>query len=708
MPQIHRVPRLAVAAALTALASCGGGDITVPPTTGTLQITTSTSGTEQDADGYSVQIDAGPAQPIGTGATLSVADLAVGDHTVQLSGVAANCTVSGENPRTVSVTAGGSATVGFTVTCAPSTGGLTVTAATSGPGSDPDGYVVSLDGTDRGVLGVNATLEVTAIPPGDHVVGLGGLAANCQVQGENLRTVTVTAGASAAVQYSISCTTPPSGAGTLRITAATTGAGTDPDGYTFTVDGGASNPIAANATVALANIAPGPHTVQLGGVAGNCAVQGTNPQPVTIAAGATVNVNFAVTCAATTVSIQLTTATTGSGLDADGYTFAIDGGSSQTVGINATLPLDGLAPGPHSIALGGIAPNCHLDGDNPRTVQAAAGVTVRFELSCLGPDALIAFFSNGLGLAAIFVVRPDGADPRNLTPAGESEFGPVWSPDGRRLLFMKTDDLFVMDAQGGNRVKLADGSFGIAEYRWSPNGQMIAYVDTRQVGDNFINELWVMQSDGGGKRKLTTATSPTWAPDSRRIAYLNPSGQVRVINVDGTGDAAVTGPTVQAIEPAWSPDGSRIAFVSTVGESAKHIFLINRDGSGQVDLTPAGGDEQSPRWSPDGSRIVFTINEAGGLGSDVAVMNRNGSGRQNLTNRSGFDVGPDWSPDGTRIVYYSGADGDSEIFVINSDGSGPINVSNRPDTDENSPDWNGQGSAAASHLASQLELRRKR
>jgi len=708
MPQIHRLPRLALAAALSAGVSCGGGDITVPPTTGTLQITTSTSGTEQDADGYSVQIDAGPAQPIGVGATLSVADLAAGDHTVQLSGVASNCTVSGENPRTVSVTGGGSATVSFTVTCAPSTGGLTVTVTTSGPGSDPDGYIVSLDGADRGVLGVNATLEVSAIPPGDHVVGLGGLAANCQVQGENLRTVTVTAGASAAVQYSISCTTPPSGAGTLRITAATTGAGTDPDGYTFTVDGGASSPIAANATVALPNIAPGPHTVQLGGVAGNCAVQGINPQPVTIPDGATANVTFAVTCAPATVSIQLTTVTTGSGLDADGYTVAVDGGSSQTVGINATLPLNGLAPGPHGIALAGIAPNCHLDGDNPRTVQAAAGATVRFELNCLGSDALIAFFSNGLGLAAIFVVRPDGSNARSLTPAGESEFGPVWSPDGRRILFVKTDDLFVMNAQGGGRAKLADGSFGIAEYRWSPNGQMIAYVDTRQVGDNFLNELWVMRADGSGKRKLTTATSPSWAPDSRRVAYLNPTGQVRVISADGTGDAAVTSPAIRASEPAWSPDGSRIAFVSTVGESAKHIFLINPNGSGLVDLTPAGGDEQSPTWSPDGSRIAFGLNEAGGLGSDIAVMNRDGGGRRNLTNRPGFDVGPDWSPDGARIVYYSSADGDTEILVINSEGGGPLNVSNRPDTDESSPDWNGQGSAAASQLASQLELRRKR
>jgi len=65
MPLLHRFPRLTFALTVSARAvGCGGGEgVTVPPTTGTLEITTSTSGAEQDADG-SGRKRPGTSQPI--------------------------------------------------------------------------------------------------------------------------------------------------------------------------------------------------------------------------------------------------------------------------------------------------------------------------------------------------------------------------------------------------------------------------------------------------------------------------------------------------------------------------------------------------------------------------------------------------------------------------------------------------------------------
>ena len=54
---------LVAGAAFTAL-SCGGGDLTPPPTSGSVTITTSTTGPESDADGYAVTIDGGTETPI--------------------------------------------------------------------------------------------------------------------------------------------------------------------------------------------------------------------------------------------------------------------------------------------------------------------------------------------------------------------------------------------------------------------------------------------------------------------------------------------------------------------------------------------------------------------------------------------------------------------------------------------------------------------
>jgi hypothetical protein len=281
-------------AAFSAVA-CSSDSLTTPGTT-SLEITTSTSGTELDADGYTVQVDAGAAQTIGASASMQRTDLSPGDHTVQLGGMALNCSVTGDNPRTVSVAAGQTATVSFAVTCGPTTGGLEVTSTTTGPSPDADGFTVTVDGAERGTLGASGAVNVDGLTGGNHVVGISGVAANCQVQGDNPRTVIIAPGTPSSVPFTVTCTAPPAGAGTLRVKTATTGADLDPDGYTLSVDGGKAQPIGVNGTAVLANIAGGTHSVKLTGAASNCTIQGANPRSASVSAGATVEVSFTVTC----------------------------------------------------------------------------------------------------------------------------------------------------------------------------------------------------------------------------------------------------------------------------------------------------------------------------------------------------------------------------------------------------------------------------
>ena len=71
-----------------ALAACGGGESLTGPTTGTLEVASTTSGAELDPDGYTVQIDAEPAQGIGIAGTIRTTGVAPGTHTVELGGLA--------------------------------------------------------------------------------------------------------------------------------------------------------------------------------------------------------------------------------------------------------------------------------------------------------------------------------------------------------------------------------------------------------------------------------------------------------------------------------------------------------------------------------------------------------------------------------------------------------------------------------------------
>src|SRR3954471_13107497 len=114
-----------------AIVACSSDDsVNVPSQSGFLEITTTTTGTEIDPDGYAVQVDAQDGGTVGSSATMQI-DVPPGDHTVQLTGLAPNCSVSGENPRQVSVTTGATATVDFAVTCSASSGS-SWTAMTSG------------------------------------------------------------------------------------------------------------------------------------------------------------------------------------------------------------------------------------------------------------------------------------------------------------------------------------------------------------------------------------------------------------------------------------------------------------------------------------------------------------------------------------------------------------------------------------------------
>src|SRR5207253_6788581 len=113
-----------------------------------------------------------------TGTWLELGRAAAGPM-VALS-VASNCTVSGANPRTVSVPAGGTGHADFTIDCAPTTGELVVTTATTGANL-PAGYTVTVD--DRlQAIGINDRMTFPALAAGVHPAALS-VASNCPVSG---------------------------------------------------------------------------------------------------------------------------------------------------------------------------------------------------------------------------------------------------------------------------------------------------------------------------------------------------------------------------------------------------------------------------------------------------------------------------------------------------------------------------------------------
>jgi Tol biopolymer transport system component/CubicO group peptidase (beta-lactamase class C family) len=294
----------------------------------------------------------------------------------------------------------------------------------------------------------------------------------------------------------------------------------------------------------------------------------------------------------------------------------------------------------------------------------------------------IAFTSGiGPGPSPLYVANADGSGQRWLTLNAWIS-GPVWSPDGRTIVFESLRDgngeIYVVNAGGSGQRRLTRNPARDFAPAWSPDGRRIAFVRDR-VRDRGPGrprthkpEVYVMNADGSRQSRLVRrGRQPLWSPDGRRLAFTRGQGggSVYVVNVDGGRERNVTRGPVRDF--AWSPDGRRIAFDSA-RDGNSEIYVVDSDGGGLRRLTRNAGPDLAPAWSPDGRRIAF----AGSRG--IHVMNADGSGQRNLMRKPTRDFAPTWSPDGRRIAFGSRRDGNAEIYVMNADGSGQRNLTRSP------------------------------
>lgn len=391
---------------------------------GDLSVTVTTTGSDQDPDGYSVTVDGTLTQTVATNGSVTFTGLAEGNHSVELTGLAGNCTVSGSNPQTASVPFAATGTATFTVNCAARTGTLDVTTATTGDDLDPDGYTITVDGTQSRSIGINATVTFTGLTEGDHAVQLTGVINNCTVTSANPDTVTVPFNGSAATSFSVTCS---DRTGDLTVTTNTTGVDLDPNGYTVSVDGAQNQTIATNGSVTFTGLAEGLHTITLTGIAGNCTLSGINPRQANVPFQGTGTSTFDLTCTQRLGNLGVTTRTTGTDLDPDGYTVTVDGSVSQSVAINATTTFQGLTEGNHSVELTGLAGNCSVTSTNPVTANVPfnATATTSFDVNCVNRTGNldVTTVSTGVDIDPDgYSVAVDGGTPQAILANGTVSF----------------------------------------------------------------------------------------------------------------------------------------------------------------------------------------------------------------------------------------------------------------------------------------------
>jgi WD40 repeat protein len=415
-----------------------------------------------------------------------------------------------------------------------STGGLALVTRTAGIQTDDDGYTIMVDGAAHGSIGPNDSLTVADVSPGSHAVALSDIEFNCATLGQFTRTVSVSAGAEAVVNYSVAC----DAASRSRI--AVVG---DQIGFQ------------AFFAVLLMN-ADGSEAVSLTDSLGAVSREKGGLQPP-----------FSWSTDGNRVAFTRFDdglyATTG---DGTGVVRLADRGRAPLWSADGRkIAFLAKAPGSESCCWDIFV--AESDGSAVTQVTDGLGHQQYYDFAANG--SLLVTVNDPTTPTALVFIRPDGTGRRELAPPGLCCFlEPSLSPDGTRVAYFAYPE-----AQGSNGpgyeiyVSPTDASGGTVDVSnnpgddwrpvWSPDGTRIAFVS----------------ADAGG----------SFGP-----------GSLHAVNADGTGQVTLT-PEDNVYGYAWSPDGTRIAYSSGV-TGVVHVYVANADGSGRTDITP-NSERTLPTWT---------------------------------------------------------------------------------------------------------------
>jgi dipeptidyl aminopeptidase/acylaminoacyl peptidase len=267
------------------------------------------------------------------------------------------------------------------------------------------------------------------------------------------------------------------------------------------------------------------------------------------------------------------------------------------------------------------APTLHPDGD-------------RAVVSVLRPS-----FDDDEYVGGLWSVPLDGAGPRRIT-RGHRDTEPRFSPDGRLLGFLRAEkggksQLHVVAATGGEPVALTDAPLGVGAPTWAPDSRRLAYV-ARVPEEGRYGTDEDVKADAEPPRHITTLR---YRFDG--VGFTNDRRQhVFVVDVPDLDDADTDG--AEASEPqarqvtagdydhtavAWSPDGSLLAIVAARHERRDRdlrsdLHVCAPDGSGWRTVTRTTlGHSPQVEFSPDGQTLWFLAGDLGADGVDFVAAN---------------------------------------------------------------------------------------
>jgi dipeptidyl aminopeptidase/acylaminoacyl peptidase len=298
-------------------------------------------------------------------------------------------------------------------------------------------------------------------------------------------------------------------------------------------------------------------------------------------------------------------------------------------------------------------------------IDTASGLSPRFS-----PDAKRMAFAqdyDGDERFDIFVLDIDSKESENITPDSEEAIYPFirWSPDGSKIAFASNRhgkySVFSMPSTGGEPSLLCDHRFDDSDPLWSPDGRQVMFTATTEGQDQGV---FIVPADGGepiqlgDERGRLDASMPDWSPDGKRIVFASRSRGMSDVGIYDLPDRRIewlTDSGHECYDPCWSPDGLSLAYREN-HEGDVGIVLHELSGEKHFFQVEPGIHTQ-PAFTPDSKRLVFTFSGPR-RPADLWVLNIKEGKLRQLTSSVPSSIDPYVLVAPTKVRYES-ADGRS-------------------------------------------------
>jgi TolB protein len=241
------------------------------------------------------------------------------------------------------------------------------------------------------------------------------------------------------------------------------------------------------------------------------------------------------------------------------------------------------------------------------------------------------------------------------------------SVDGRPP--KQTYELYVADADGANRVRIAASPLPIMSPAWSPDGEWLAYVSfERRVSAIFV------QHRRTGKKTMVSAraginSAPSYSPDGKKLALTlsGSNGNLDIYLLElATGQLTrLTDDPGIDTEAVFSPDGNIVYFTSDRSGSPQIYRLTPGSSERPRRVTFSGTYNARPRVSPDGKQLAVITLDQGAYRIGVQDLT---SGTLQVLSKGRQEESPSFAPNGAMLIFAGRDRGQGVLQTVSVDG----------------------------------------